>query len=355
MNNPTDLGSAGGEGVGSGAARVEPVASTPSLNSRPSVLPTGSTGAAATASVGQLAAALAGVQQELPRISKGETAEVPLKGGGSYSYSYADLASVAAAVLPLLGKHGLAFTAWPTAVDGRLVLRYHLLHKSGERMDGEYPLPSGASAQQLGSAITYARRYCLCAVTGVAPDDDDDAAKADGVRQAERAEEQAAAAAELNHAKDAVRGAWANHYGAFDQAAAGELYRTWSKGGTLTSGTAGQLRAFAAYLHALPIADAGSSPEDTAPPVDETSEPQEAAPDRPMSGRQRGKLFALLGDLNITERSLQLEYLASAIGRTIKSRGELTDADARVAIDALQKDLEEARATGLVPAAVSGD
>lgn len=51
MNGPTDLGSAGGEGVGSGAARVEPAASTPALNSRPSVLPTGSTGAAATASV----------------------------------------------------------------------------------------------------------------------------------------------------------------------------------------------------------------------------------------------------------------------------------------------------------------
>lgn len=51
MSGPTDLGSAGGEGVGSGVARVEPAASTPTLNSRPSVLPAGSTGAAATASV----------------------------------------------------------------------------------------------------------------------------------------------------------------------------------------------------------------------------------------------------------------------------------------------------------------
>ena len=42
------------------------------------------------------------------------------------------------------------------------------------RTCGLYPLPASGTPQQIGSAITYARRYCLCAVTGVAPDDDDD-------------------------------------------------------------------------------------------------------------------------------------------------------------------------------------
>jgi hypothetical protein len=76
----------------------------------------------------QLAAALAKVQEALPHIAKGEKANV-----GQYSYEYADLTAVSAAILPLLGKHGLAFIAKPTAVDGKFVLAYSLLHSSGER------------------------------------------------------------------------------------------------------------------------------------------------------------------------------------------------------------------------------
>ena len=55
------------------------------------------------------------------------------------------------------------------------VLAYVLRHTSGGEDGGEYPLPSANTpAQQMGSAITYARRYCLLAVTGVAPEDEDD-------------------------------------------------------------------------------------------------------------------------------------------------------------------------------------
>ena len=129
---------------------------------------------------GGLFAALADVQAELPPITKGETAQVK-SDKANYTYKYADLAAVSAVILPVLGKHGLAFTARPTLLDGHFVLAYSLLHSSGERLDGEYPLSSGSSAtpQQIGSLITYARRYCLCAVTGVAPaGEDDDAASA---------------------------------------------------------------------------------------------------------------------------------------------------------------------------------
>src|ERR1035441_4590952 len=129
---------------------------------------------------GGLFAALADVQAELPPVTKGETAQVK-SDKANYTYKYADLAAISAAVLPVLGKHGLAFTARPTLLDGHFVLAYSLLHSSGERLDGEYPLSTGASAtpQQIGSLITYARRYCLCAVTGVAPaGEDDDAASA---------------------------------------------------------------------------------------------------------------------------------------------------------------------------------
>jgi hypothetical protein len=134
---------------------------------------------------GSLFEALAALQTRLPKIGKGETAKVPGKDGKQgYTYKYADLADVSAEVLPLMGALGLSFTSRPTLIDGQFVLAYSLMHVAGEREDGMYPLPSGGSPQQIGSAITYARRYCLCAVTGVAPDsDDDDAAAAEDRHQ----------------------------------------------------------------------------------------------------------------------------------------------------------------------------
>lgn len=119
-----------------------------------------------------LAKALAAFQAEAPTIAKANKANA-----GTYEYAYADLSDVTEKVLPLLGKHGLSFSAMPTVTeDGRFVLRYRLRHSSGEEIGGDYPLPSG-NPQQIGSAITYARRYTLCAITGVAPGGDDDDGK----------------------------------------------------------------------------------------------------------------------------------------------------------------------------------
>lgn len=121
----------------------------------------------------ELAKALVEVQANLPKIVKGETANVRSEKG-SYTYTYADLADISEQILPLITKHGLAFSAMPTVRDdGQFVLAYSLLHVSGEREDGSYLLPTGGTPQQVGSAITYARRYCLCAAVGVAPEDDD--------------------------------------------------------------------------------------------------------------------------------------------------------------------------------------
>lgn len=136
-----------------------------------------------------LATALAALQGELPHIAKDRTANVPTKSGGSYRYSYSDLAAISRELLPLLSKHGLAFMARPTLDEGRLVLAYELMHRSGESRAGVYPLPDRGTPQEVGGAITYARRYCLCAVTGVAPDDDDDAGVAE--RSARKSQQRA--------------------------------------------------------------------------------------------------------------------------------------------------------------------
>ncbi|MEE2041253.1 ERF family protein [Nocardiopsis sp. CT-R113] len=124
-----------------------------------------------------LAEGLVALQGKLPRIHKGETANVK-SDKGSYSYSYADLADVSEELLPVLASVGLSFTTRPTLVDGVFLLAYALVHVSGEREEGLYPLPAGGNPQAIGSAITYARRYCLLAMTGAAPHNEDDDARA---------------------------------------------------------------------------------------------------------------------------------------------------------------------------------
>lgn len=135
-----------------------------------------------------LATALATVQGQLTAVGKDKTVNA-----GPMRYTYADLAAVQAAVFPLLSAAGLAWMARPTWDDqGRFVLAYSLLHgPSGEREDGAYPLPdpTRGTPQQAGSAITYAKRYCLSAIVGVATEDDDgQAASQDTAPRARRAE-----------------------------------------------------------------------------------------------------------------------------------------------------------------------
>ena len=130
-----------------------------------------------------LVAALVAVQGKLPTIAKTNQVKA-----GAMNYSYADLTQVSEAMLPLLSAHGLAFVTMPTFTEsGASALHYKLLHESGGFVEGWYPLPSNVRPQEFGSAITYARRYALCAVTGVAPGGDDDDAqrvqKAEPVRK----------------------------------------------------------------------------------------------------------------------------------------------------------------------------
>jgi len=132
-----------------------------------------------------LVAALAAFHTEAVKVVKDATAKVTGKSqDGSpvnYSYGYADLATVAEAVNPLLGKHGLAFISMPTMTAQGFGLVYELAHESGESKEGFWPLPdpTRVKPQEMGSWITYWRRYALLAVTNTFPSgEDDDGAKA---------------------------------------------------------------------------------------------------------------------------------------------------------------------------------
>jgi len=127
-----------------------------------------------------LASALAAFQAELPKIRKDETAKVTgeSKSGAkvNYSYGYAGLDTVVDTVLPVLGKHGLSITAKSTFADSNFMLEVSLLHESGERETGYWPLPDPrrVGPQDLGSAYTYGRRYLTLALTGTFPGGEDD-------------------------------------------------------------------------------------------------------------------------------------------------------------------------------------
>lgn len=87
---------------------------------------------------------------------------------------YADLASVTEAVKEPLTAEGFS---WPQtiAMEDGLVIVTQWLRRKGVAIQSVLPMPIGdkATPQQIGSAITYARRYALSAMVGVAPDDDD--------------------------------------------------------------------------------------------------------------------------------------------------------------------------------------
>lgn len=114
--------------------------------------------------------ALAKAQAEVAAASKDKT-------NPAYKSKYADLASVWDACRKPLTDNGLAVPQFPRRTEGGVAVTSVLTHSSGQWMSEtlEIPLIANANAQQVGSAITYGRRYMLAAIAGVAPEDDDGA------------------------------------------------------------------------------------------------------------------------------------------------------------------------------------
>lgn len=129
--------------------------------------------------------ALLMLQADPPVLTKNKDGQV-----GNQKTKYADLVQVNAQVLSRLNALGVVWKCRPNLMlpDYRFVLEYELRHvASGTAESGTYPL-KGENAMQQGSAITYARRYALLAVTGIAAEDeDDDGDSASGRRTAQRA------------------------------------------------------------------------------------------------------------------------------------------------------------------------
>jgi len=117
--------------------------------------------------INELTAALAKAQAAIEGAVKD-------KKNDHFKASYADLGAVWDAIREPLTKHGLSVVQFPRACEMGIEVETTLLHTSGQYMSDTLAMPVGRrDAHGFGSAITYARRYALMAVAGIAPVDDD--------------------------------------------------------------------------------------------------------------------------------------------------------------------------------------
>ena len=132
--------------------------------------------------IATIAAALAKAQVELTNPEKSLVATIrsPFPREADRTFRYAPLSSGLDIIRKSLGRHEIA-TIQSTDIDkeaGLLRLTTILAHSSGEWVSSEWPvcqISDIASAQRMGAALTYARRYALFTLVGIAGEDDLDA------------------------------------------------------------------------------------------------------------------------------------------------------------------------------------
>jgi len=223
--------------------------------------------------------ALAIFQANPPTLVKDKKGQV-----GNQKTKYADLVQVNAVVLSELNKLGVVYKTKPTlrADDPKFVLAYELKHVPSDTSEsGEYPLKLSENPQQMGSAISYARRYVLLALTGVAAEDEDDDGQTASGRYAQRAQRQQRApepAAEGQTAQRAQR----------------------------------QQRPARAEQPPLP----GEQPAK-------------------LSDSQRGMLMGQFTKLRIEDRTARLNTMSTLVGRRLESANELSRSEASDMINLL--------------------
>jgi ERF superfamily len=126
--------------------------------------------------IGAIATALAKAQAELSNPEKTLTATIAAPNG-ERTFRYASLASGLDLVRKCLGQHEIAIMQTTAVEQGQIMLTTLLVHASGEWVSSLWPVCSAtqASAQVKGAGLTYARRYALFTLVGIAGEDDLDA------------------------------------------------------------------------------------------------------------------------------------------------------------------------------------
>ena len=149
-------------------------------------------------SIGAIAGALAKAQAEIANPERSLTATIrsPFPREGERSFRYASLSSGLDLVRKSLGRHEIA-TVQTTSIDdaaGLIRLTTTLAHSSGEWVSSDWPVcPIGETAapHRMGAALTYARRYALFTLVGIAGEDDLDAPDLEAIPKADAGQQTA--------------------------------------------------------------------------------------------------------------------------------------------------------------------
>ena len=110
---------------------------------------------------------------------------------GGYGYNYAPLNEILDDVRPILTKHGFSLVQTVGSEGGMVSVTTTLIHESGESLGSTFLLPPADvkgtnEVQKLGASITYARRYMLTSILGIAGEEDTDG-RVEGDRNPPRA------------------------------------------------------------------------------------------------------------------------------------------------------------------------
>lgn len=117
--------------------------------------------------INELAKALAKAQADIEKARKSSK-------NPHYKSSYADLSDIIDACRDALSENGLSVSQWPDVIEGEKGLTSILMHTSGQWISSFFPfIIEKPTMQGMGSAITYAKRYALSAIVGIAETDDD--------------------------------------------------------------------------------------------------------------------------------------------------------------------------------------
>jgi hypothetical protein len=127
-----------------------------------------------SASVQDLIAALVKARAAFPAILKNRKVTVSTSHG-KYDFEYADLSTILEAVVAPLAEHGLVIVSSVEASDtGGVRVTTSLYHVSGQWMATTLSAGPCQDIQKYGSALSYLRRYGMCALLGIAGESDDD-------------------------------------------------------------------------------------------------------------------------------------------------------------------------------------
>jgi len=128
--------------------------------------------------INEIAAALAKAQGEFLPVEKDGAVNA-----GKFSYRYSTISAIRKATTPALSKNGLAVTQVIDHIGDLHYLRTVLMHTSGQTIESEMVINVALKPQDLGSLLTYLRRYQLAAILGIVADEDEDGQMAQNAAQ----------------------------------------------------------------------------------------------------------------------------------------------------------------------------